>query len=199
MFKFYKICFYQIQMGGYFCSSKELREVFLTVVVECGLLEDALTAFERVRQSANNQRLREIFDSIRKKLCEEWRSPDYKKMSNSILNAIFIMEQCAKYGRNQIEPIHIIMNVVLGFPTQEQRFNAVHLLLPQFLANNEPLNEQHFRRYIENFELTKMVEPPLPPPPPTQQPSKGDECAVCLEEFYADEAVRQLRCKVIPP
>lgn len=162
-----------------------------------------MIAFEHIRQSSSVDRLREIFDSIRAEIADEWKSYQgtdakaYENLVDNILNAIFIMAECAKYGQNQIETIDTITNVLMGLQTKEQRFNAVHLVLPKCLQKGKPLSEARFRRYIENFErsASKKVEPPMSPP----EAPKSDDCSICLEVLDVDKrrSVLELPCKVL--
>lgn len=185
----------------YRCRSSELRETFLTIATEQNLLNDAMIAFEHIRQSSSVDRLREIFDLIRIEIADEWKSYQgtnakaYENLVDSILNAIFIMAECAKY--NQIETIHTITNVMMGLQTKEQRFNAVHLVLPKCLQQGKPLSEARFRRYIENFErcASKKVESPMSPP----AAPISDDCSICLEVLDAHKrrSVLELPCKVL--
>ena len=161
-----------------------------------------MIAFEHIRQSSSVDRLREIFDSIRIEIADEWESYQgtnyakaYENLVDSILNAIFIMAECAKY--NQIETIHTITNVLMGLQTKEQRFNAVHVVLPKCLQQGKLLSESRFRRYIENFErsASKKVESPMSPP----AAPISDDCSICLEILDVDQrrSVLELPCKVL--
>ena len=163
-----------------------------------------MIAFEHIRQSSSVDRLREIFDSIRIEIAVEWESYQgtddakaYENLVDSILNAIFIMAECAKYGQNQIETIDTITNVLMGLKTKEQRFNAVHLVLPKCLQQGKLLSEARFRRYIENFErsASKKVESPMSPP----AAPISDDCSICLEVLDAHKrrSVLELPCKVL--